>query len=313
MGVDVLTDPLPDELRTKLDAADITLDFSASVAVARWLALDAPGGSRRVSVFLNPDGTDLVVMAEDQARSMRLDCIEAQYYRAVIEREQLAEHLLESGAAAEVRTHMSGRDQHTVPGHAFRVFRHCRWSAAERRLRTKGSSLAVWQTSANHSVSYRAVELAEPVEIRCGDWQICTDAGVVRKLSDLREQALPNETGGVLLGYPDHLRKMLYVVDTLPSPADSEEWPRSYVRGCDGLKEAVDAITHRTGGAIAYLGEWHSHPDGSTCEPSPADLVFLAWLTDYMFLDGMPALMAIVAEDGDVSWHTATLTSAVGP
>ena len=43
-GADVLTDPLPDELRTKFDATDITLDFSASVAVARWLALDAPGG-----------------------------------------------------------------------------------------------------------------------------------------------------------------------------------------------------------------------------------------------------------------------------
>ena len=117
----------------------------------------------------------------------------------------------------------------------------------------------------------------------------------------------------MLLGYPDHLRKVLYVVDTLPSPPDSEEWPRSYIRGCDGLKEAVDAIARRTGGAIAYLGEWHSHPDESTCEPSLADLAFLAWLTDHMFLDGMPALMAIVGEGDDVSWHTATLTSAEDP
>lgn len=102
---------------------------------------------------------------------------------------------------------------------------------------------------------------------------------------------------------------VLYVVDALPTPPDSEEWPRSYIRGCDGLTEAVDTIGHRTGGAVAYLGEWHSHPDGTTCQPSPDDLVFLAWLTDHMFVDGMPGLKAIVGEGDDVSWYTTTLTS----
>ena len=62
-------------------------------------------------------------------------------------------------------------------------------------------------------------------------------------------------------------------------------------------------------GAVAHLGEWHLHPDESTCEPSRVDPAFLAWLTDHMFLDGVPALTAIVGEDGVVSWHTATLTS----
>ncbi|MXW18464.1 MAG: hypothetical protein F4123_12275 [Gemmatimonadetes bacterium] len=309
---DVLTPPLADELRTKLDATDISLDFSASVAVARWLALEAPGDSRRISVFLNPDGTDLVVMAEDQARSMRLDCIEAQYYRAVIEREEFAEHLLENGE--RLRYGHTCRDvTSTLSQDSLSLFSGIAAGALRKTIAGAESSLAVWQASANHSVKHRAVDLAAPVEIQCGDWQIWTDRGVLRKLSVLRKQALPNETGGVLLGYTDHLRKVLYVVDTLPSPPDSEEWPSSYVRGCDGLKEAVDAIAHRTGGAVAYLGEWHSHPDGSTCEPSPDDLVFLAWLTGHMFVDGMPGLMAIVGEGDDVSWYTTTLTSAEDP
>ena len=312
LGADVFTDPLPAELRTKFDATDITLDFSASVAVARWLALDAPGDSRRISVFLNPDGTDLVVMAEDQARSMRLDRIEAQYYRAVIGREEFAEHLLENGE--RLRYGHTCRDvTSTLSQDSLSLFSGIAAGVLRETIATAGASLAVWQTSANHSVSYRTVDLTDPVEAQCGDWQIRTDQGVLRKLSDLREQALPNETGGVLLGYADHLHKVLYVVDTLPSPPDSEEWPRSYVRGCDGLKEAVDAIAHRTGGAVAYLGEWHSHPDGSTCEPSPDDLVFLAWLTDHMFVDGMPGLMAIVGESDDSSWYTTTLTSAGDP
>ena len=309
---DVLTPPLADELRTRLDATDITLDFSASVAVARWLALDAPGDSRRISVFLNPDGTDLVLMAEDQARSTRLDCIEAQYYRSMIAREEFAEHLLENGE--RLRYGHTCRDAtSTLSQDTLSLFSGIAAGALRETIASAGPSLAVWQTSAHHAVSYRAVDLADSVKIQCGDWQISTDVGVLRKLSDLRKQALPNETGGALLGYPDHLHKVLYVVDILPSPPDSEEWPKSYIRGCDGLKEAVDAIARRTGGAIAYLGEWHSHPDGSTCEPSPADLVFLAWLTNHMFLDGMPALMAIVGEGDDTSWHTEALTSAEIP
>lgn len=309
LGADVLTYPLTDQLRAKFDVADIVVDFSASVAVARWLALDAPSDARRISVFLNPDGIDLVLVAEDQARSMRLDRIEAQYYRAVIEREELAGHLLDSGE--RLRYGHTCRDvTSTLSQDTLSLFSGIAATALREKIANAGPSLAIWQTSANHSVAYCSVDLAKPVEIHCGDWQISTDEGILRKLRDLRNAALPNETGGVLLGYPDHLRKVLYVVDTLPSPPDSEEWPRSYIRGCDGLKETVDEIACRTGGVVAYLGEWHSHPDESACEPSPADLEFLAWLTEHMFLDGMPALMTIVGEDGDVSWQMATLSNA---
>ena len=162
-------------------------------------------------------------------------------------------------------------------------------------------------------MSYRSVELSEPVEFHCGDWQISTDKCTFWKLRDLRLRALPDETGGVLLGYPDHHHRMLYVVDALPSPPDSEEWPTSYIRGCAGLKEAVGEVTSRTAGTVEYLGEWHSHPDESECEPISADLVFLAWLTDHRFRDGMPALMAIVCEGDDVVWRTATRNSSENP
>ncbi len=304
---DVLTPPLADELRNALETTDVTLDFSASVAVARWLTLDAPGDSRRLSIFLNPAGTALVVMAEDRARSVRLDCIEAQYYRAVIEREQLAEHLSDEGE--QVHYGHSCRDvTSTIPQEMFSLFSGIAAGALRQRIDSVKPSLAVWQSAADHSVSYQEIALAAPVWDQCEDWQISTDEALIQKLTNLRRQSLPNETGGVLLGYADQAHRLLYVVDVLPSPPDSEEWPRSYIRGCVGLKEAVDAIGRRTGNVIAYLGEWHSHPEGSTCNPSPADLEFLAWLKDHMYRDGMPALMAIVGSGG-VSWHTATVPS----
>lgn len=312
LGADVLIHPVTDELRAKFDAIDVSVDFSASPAVARWLALDAPGDSRRISVFLNPKGTDLVLMAEDETRSMRLDQIEAQYYRAVIERKEFAEHLPDSTEL--LRYGRTCRDvTSTLPQDMIALFSGIAARALKNRIANPGYSLAIWQISSNQSVSYRSVELAEPVEFRCGDWRISTDKCTLRKLHDLRQCALPNETGGVLLGYPDHLHGVLYVVDALPSPPDSEEWPTSYIRGCDGLKEAVDEVASRTAGIVKYLGEWHSHPDKSACELSLADLKFLSWLTDYMFLDGMPALMAIVCEGDDVSWHAATLNSSENP
>ena len=312
LAANVLARPIPDELRAKLDTADISLDFSASVAVARWFAFDAPGDSRRISVFLNPNGTDLVLMAEDPARSMRLDQIEAQYYRAVIERKEFARHLLES--SEQLRYGRTCRDvTSTLSQDTISLFSGIASRALKGRIANPESSLAVWQISANQSVSYHSIELAEPVGFHCGDWQISTDKRILRKLRDLRQHALPNETGGVLLGYPDHLHEVLYIVDALPSPPDSEEWPTSYIRGCDRLKEDIDEVTRRTAGMVGYLGEWHSHPDKSSCEPSQEDLQFLAWLTEYMFLDGMPGLMAIVCDDGEISWHAAALNNSECP
>ena len=111
---------------------------------------------------------------------MRLDRIEAQYYRAVIEREEFAEHLLENGE--RLRYGHTCRDvTSTLSQDTLSLFSGIAAGALRETIAHAGSSLAVWQTSATHSVSYCAVELADPVEIQCGDWQISTDVGVLRK------------------------------------------------------------------------------------------------------------------------------------
>ena len=307
LNVDVLGAPVPDQVHETLDVSDVVIDFSASVTVGRWVALDAPGNSRRISVFLNPDGTDLVLMAEDQRRSLRLDHIEAQYYRTVTERKEFHEHLLQKGE--RLRYGHTCRDVTSqMSQDALSVFAGVAAGALRETIAKPQSKLAFWQISRDHSVSYSTVDLAEPIEIVNGEWRIHTDEGVLRKLRNLRAVALPNETGGVLLGYSDHLRRVLYVVDTIPSPPDSEEWPTSYIRGSVGLKNVVDDKARLTAGVVGYLGEWHSHPDGAACQPSHQDEAFLAWLTRYMSLDGMPGIMAIVCESGAVSWQIATAT-----
>src|SRR5690606_38003352 len=69
------------EIEAEVRDGQVILDMAASVPAARALALDYEGGGRRVSVFLNPRGTDLVLLLEDSARSIRLDDLEMQYYR----------------------------------------------------------------------------------------------------------------------------------------------------------------------------------------------------------------------------------------
>src|SRR5690606_15628892 len=54
---DILLTPSPD-LVTALETSDLILDMSASVAVGRHLARNVSSPARRMSLFLNPDGTD---------------------------------------------------------------------------------------------------------------------------------------------------------------------------------------------------------------------------------------------------------------
>ncbi|WP_419164457.1 Mov34/MPN/PAD-1 family protein [Candidatus Palauibacter sp.] len=301
-SLDVLADPFPDPLLAEFNLADVIVDFTASVPAARRLALDAPVASRRISLFLNPDGTDMVLIAEDIDRILRLDQIEMQYYRAVIARGPLGEHLLRNGkrlryanTCRDVTSAMSQDRLAILSGIAARALRET--------VARPEAHLSIWQLSADHTVSRLTVCLAESHETARGDWQISIDEGILRRLHELREESLPNETGGVLLGNADLLRKVLYVVDTIPSPPDSKEWPTAYIRGVAGLKEQVDDVARRTASQISYLGEWHSHPDGAACSPSPDDRKFLAWLTGHMFADGLPALMGIVCEGGEVVWQ----------
>src|SRR5207244_12706125 len=65
-------------------SADLLLDFSASPAVARFLAhAEWPAG--RMSAFLGPNGRFLIALAEGQDRTVRLDDLEMQLMAAVAE------------------------------------------------------------------------------------------------------------------------------------------------------------------------------------------------------------------------------------
>lgn len=291
------------EVHAALIRADILLDVSTSVAVARYLARDVASQSRRISLFLNPSGTDLVMLAEGTGRETMLDFLEMQYYRQLINDPTLRTHL--SQHHTPVRYAQSCRDvsssirQDIVALHAAIASR-----ALHIVVACTDASVAIWQTDNTMlDVQRKKINVDQMIEQRFGDWTLCLDQWLLDKIWQLRGEKLPNETGGVLIGSFDMQRKIIYVVDTIPSPPDSTEWPTLYIRGYQGLTQRVKDFEDITQGMLRYVGEWHSHPQGCNCNPSKDDRKAFDWLAENMMLDELPALMAIAGDDRQYAWY----------
>lgn len=280
--------------------ADIIIDATTSVPAARQIACDVESNARRMSVFLNPAGCDSVLLTEDVARKFPLDLLEMQYYRFLLDTPELHNHLQRHDGS--IRYGRSCRDisfilaQEMVGLHSAICARGIR-----KALESTNAAIALWRHNDEGAVVKYTVEPCEVYRRTFDDWTLCYDSALIDKIKRARTQRLPNETGGILLGTFDLQRKIVYVIDTILSPPDSEEWPTIYIRGCTGLKSEVDRVKKITMGMLDYVGEWHSHPGYGT-RPSGDDLLAFEWLVEIMDVCGQPALMSIVGEE-NLSWY----------
>ena len=140
-------------------------------------------------------------------------------------------------------------------------------------------------------------------KVEVNGWTLSVDDRVLRRLSSLRESKLPVETGGILIGGVDTLHKRLYVVEVVGSPPDSIEESGGYVRGVEGLSSIRERFGKLTDFQLDYVGEWHSHPRGCKTSPSEEDSVLMKKLKIDRAKDCLPALMAIVGDNGRSSWY----------
>jgi len=291
------------ELNAALEESSVIVDASVSVPVARYLARDVNSDARRVSVFLNPSGTACVALAEPPDRAVKLDSMEMQYYGFLANAPEMRNHFDRPGPRQ--RYGNSCRDisfqlsQELLSVHAGICSR-----AIRNAVSADTGSAHIWSVDASDmTVTKHDIAICRTVEWQMHEWTIQTDEGLLDRLHSARKAHLPNETGGVLLGAYDMQRKVLYVVDTILSPPDSEEWPTVYIRGCKGLRKAVRDVERHTDGNLAYIGEWHSHPRGCGCSPSPDDMTAFAWLTGHMTAIGLPPLMAIIGSRGSHGFY----------
>ena len=94
---------------------------------------------------------------------------------------------------------------------------------------------------------------------------------------------------------------MLYIVDVTGAPSDSKEWPTAFIRGSAGVAKGLAEASQRTSGMVEYIGEWHSHPDRCSVEPSSDDEQVYTWIAEHQAKDGYPAVMLIVGKH-DFNW-----------
>ena len=181
-------------------------------------------------------------------------------------------------------------------------------NAIKNTIENSDAIVSVWRTDEQGNVKRVDVKLESVIRHKIHGWTVMSDWGLIKKLDVLRESKLPNETGGVLLGSYDLSRKIIYIVDALPSPRDSTEWPALYIRGRKGLRNKVEEVEAKTHGMLGYIGEWHSHPKGARIAASSDDIKVFAWLTEIMMADGLPPTMMIAGDDGRVSYYVEEIS-----
>ena len=289
-----------EEIQEALSSADAIIDITASLAVQRHLTRVANSSARRVSTFLTPSGADLVILAEDDARQFPLDALEMQYYRAILNDGELAGHI-EAERTNHRYARSCGDTSSAIPQDVVALHAAIASRILKDILVAGNPFIGVWRAGPTCSVRDVRVPVRNVSEFKLREWTVVLDHGLRERLCHNREKKLPNETGGVLVGSFDLEREIIYIVDTLPSPPDSEEKTDLYIRGFKGLRDAVESATSSTGGMLEYIGEWHSHPRGASTRPSEYDLAAFDWLTAHMSNDGLPAVMMIVGEAGEMS------------
>ena len=283
-----------------LVAGELIIDASAALEYPRYASTQDRFG-RHASTFLTPSANASVLMIESRDRTIRLRTSEAQYYRALINEPWGADHLNTTQprfwSGAGCRDISMIQSYSAIALHAAGLTEQVRLAHLQ-----DAAAVRIWirdrETGAVavHDVATQA-ERAFPMD----DLTVYIDDGLHEKLTEMRNANLPNETGGVLLGYFDLRLGWLVVVDALPAPADSRASRTGFERGVEGTLASVAEAGRRTAEIVRYVGEWHSHPRGHSAAPSVDDYLQGSELALGMAEEGLPALQLIVGREGQLS------------
>jgi len=127
-------------------------------------------------------------------------------------------------------------------------------------------------------------------------------AAVLAAMRAAAADAFPNETGGLLMGFVRAGRAEVTTVIGAGPQAVMKR--RSFTPDRDWQYEQIDRLFYETDGAIRYLGEWHSHPSGST-SLSGLDRSLLGEIAEAPAAQCQTPLMALLAGGGAEEWTEA--------
>ncbi|MHC2365765.1 hypothetical protein ACVIQT_000403 [Bradyrhizobium diazoefficiens] len=238
-------------VKSKLETADFIMDASASIAVSRRLAAWPDTKTRRLSFFFNSDGTDAVLLVEPNDRSISLRELEAQHYAMVVQVPALRGHLHTSEATIAY-SGACRQATNRMPETRAALLSALISGAIPGALSTEQGSISIWRTK-DGAVERVVAPAGNWQRLAIDDWSIVLSDDVAKAIGRFREQHLPAEMGGVLLGALDMEAHCIHVSVALEPPSDSKGSESAFERGVSGLRSRIAAITEQTGGQLARL------------------------------------------------------------
>lgn len=103
----------------------------------------------------------------------------------------------------------------------------------------------------------------EQYNLESSEWKVRVPKDLEDFISAQSRHAGKNETGGYLMGCWDIKRKVVYILHTF-IPTDIRGTHSKLTLGTGGWKKEIDRVQKLTSGTLRYIGDWHSHPKGST-------------------------------------------------
>lgn len=282
-------------LDVALRTAELAVDFSASPAVLSWLSEQTI--NRAVSAFFGPSGSDLVVLAEDTSRDVRIDEIEAQYFWAVARDDKMKGHL--AAARMDRIRYANACQDLSRPLPPWQVHTLCGLAAGRlmQIIDEVDASFRVWRMDTiSGAVDSVDIPVHPVTRLVSAKIRVTITHAAIQTMRQLRHQFGKNETGGVLLGSFNLERNVLHIVAALPAPPDSKRSPTYFIRGMKNLKPLIEDIAEASAGRLHYVGEWHSHPAGASVKPSNDDKEVFSHLRCHMEPVGSPYVMTICGE-----------------
>jgi hypothetical protein len=263
--------------KKKLRDHTLLIDTTASTAFLRAVIdLKLPDEMRVIRAELAHEGQIGVLGIEGSHRNPRLDDVYAHLFDLACENANLSHWLQKEQIAARNELRFEevaiGIGCHTdtmrladdvISFHAAYFSRGFTSRASEP---SDEGYLQVSFLDAENDISSLKIEVPKFLVIHphtAPDWEVRITEGARQTIDELVRQAGQNETGGVLIGRMNPIRKTIHVTKALPPPPDSQSTPYMFVRGIQDVWDSVREITSTTGNFIYYVGEWHSHPMGN--------------------------------------------------
>ena len=134
--------------------------------------------------------------------------------------------------------------------------------------------------------------------LKSNDLYIEIKASLFNQIKLQAEGEYPNENGGMLAGHYSADRHTVYI-EKVVVPVEKLTGRTSFIRNTKGLEKVWKQLVKE---GLRYVGEWHSHPNGST-QYSSTDLTAMIDIEKEVAIENPILLIVGVRNDG-LSAHT---------